>query len=766
MAQADVPGAEVPAPPADLATERQPARPSELSTDLAGRARALLDQAEAGLATGDIDAAETLLADMAGILAVSEDRSSLVGQALWLAAMVSLTRGRLDEFARTSASAIDGYVLAGDTQTADALRQARAELVQRIEHEYAVRTHGASGLLDVLAEQAATLLARARGEVDWDTVDRDRDQLAALVELPAPPGRHSPTSVAGLLPLARLVRALELDSIESMVMAVLVPLCARPELAAQARELAGEQTDGQPDHGPHGEPEARPGFSAGFLASLLFSQPSARESVIHALGPRAPLVRYRAVRLCDRDNPRSASPWDQRVTLEPALLWFMRATPLTRCPLPEGVTAYHPEDFWLDIAPPLRPVVETLSQAFAAPRSSLLVLAGRPGTGKLTATLAAAAQAGRPLIAVDADALSEEPLREALAVAVRDAFLHGAVLLIRWQWQRSMGELPTAVRAALAEPGLRLCVATTEAHGRMVLDLVRQKRADVALLTMPAVAESEQHLAWRESLAALGVPVADENSAQRNDDAKHDANDDDDDIQAQLCRPGLSIGDIVETVVEAIARSDALGQPVTVASLATCLNERLVRELETWAEVVPPDERPLAALMPAEAARRVADWVADVAETIRGGQLEFDELGLAVAESARPERIAGGLFGGSANVDELVALALARQTDSRLARIDIDALMLAPVDAALAHLRDTAAAAGRAGAILLVERADSLAIEPANPLTHSLARLLADRPASILLCADEPDNLPLALAVRLDDRWRLDLRLDLPIRAD
>ena len=697
------------APSADAATTA--ATPEE-------RARALLEQAEAGLAAGALDRSEALLGEMADILASTENRSTLIGQALWMAAMVSLARGRMDEFARTSLSAIEGFSLTGDTQTANALRFARTELLQRVDHERSVRETGASGLLDVLAEQTEHLLARARGELPWSLVDRDREQLAGLVSLAA-------DDAEGVQPLARLLRSLELDSVEAMIVAVLAPLGMDPAQAHAARALAGD-------------PEDAPGVATGFLASLLFAGKAAQAAVIDALAPGAPLQRYRVVRVCQPGSPQS-----QRVELEPAILWFLRATPLPHTPLPAGVSAYQPSEFDLDIAPPLLDLVETLTRALAAPRSSLLVLAGRPGTGKLTATLAAAAHAGRPVIAVDADQLTEAQLARALPQAVRDAFCHGAALLVRWQWPEAHSELPAPVRAVMGEPGLRLCLATTVGHARMALTLARQQRADVLLLETPAVGEEEQHLAWRDSLTALGLGglgVPESDLSER--------------IQARLCRPGLAIGDIAETVIEAMARADASGQPVTVTGLQRCLDSRLGRELARYTEVLAGPSGPMSWLADAPA---IEDTLTDMTAAILGGQQHYDEMGLHIESSTRPERIAGQLTGGTVRLRQAVAGELAKRVEAPVARIDIRDLLLVSADSALARLADAVAAAGRAGAVLLLEHADALIGATDGRLPAGLGQLLSRRTATVLLGMDRAQDIPLAVASHLDDHWLIDL---------
>lgn len=633
---------------------RDPRAPAEADFE------ALLERAARALDTADLIDATGALGELAQLLPDDPTNAPLLGRALWLASLVSLGQGRLDDFVATSDDAIATLEAAGNSRAAADARAARGEILGRLERSIDVQARGAIGYLDAVDAHVSLLLEAAAGRASWAAVDRDRLQLEDLARTPA-------DAAGRALPIVRLAAGLALDPLELTAVLVLVGLANRPQLAAEAHRLLGEADDA-------------PGFRARDVAELGLQREDARASLVDRLADRGRLVRSRVV-----DVVAGGPPDDRRVAVGSDLLWFLRDLPLVELPRPPGLDAWVAAAGDVALMAPLRPASARVAAALGAARAPVIALVGSRGAGKATVALAAAATAGRPLLVVDPEHAGSAGAAEAVAIGVRDARLHGAALLVR------LDRGPAPIAAAVDQPAVPLILAIDAADAVDALAELRRRRADLAVIEVPSLPLSEQVRLWTQGATTLAMPALD--PAQ---------------VESFLVRPGLLAGDVADSLVAAVAAS-ATGAEPTVRAIAGQLEQRLTAELAAAAALITPG---VPVLSPALAAA-----VDAVAATVRAGAVDVDAWGLGARQSDRPAHVAVALAGDAVAHAPSIARALAAALEAPLVRLDAREL---PDDAA-ARVGALASLAGRANAVVWIDHADAAGGRAARAVAAGMA---------------------------------------------
>jgi hypothetical protein len=642
------------------------------STQAVARAESLLVRAEHDLLEGRVGAAHQVVTELAAILAEEIELPGLLGRGLWLAALLSLVQGRLDDFDRNSAAAIDSLELAGDTGAAAVARVARLEILDRLAAELAIAELGAAGLLEAQHRYALHAIARTRGELGWDVVNRDRDHLAQLVQ--ALEARGEPA------PLGRLIRALGIDSFEAVLISLLIPLCASDELARAA-----------------GGDGAASGIPAGVLAALAFDRPLARAAMLERLAPAATLVRRAVVRVHGAGGrPPTAA---DRLSIDPHVLWFLRTGRIEAGGLPRGVTWHEPTA--APLAAHLLPAAEQVARAIGTTASPLVIVSGDVGAGKVSLVFAAAAIGPRPVMVVDADRLRDSELAALWPEVARDAALSNSVVYLRCE-RRAPSLAP-----ALAEQQLSVVLGTTPSRAPWLVSEARRVRADVVPVQVATMSTAEQISAWSQALQELGRELIPSSK-----------------LAARLCRPELTIGDIVDSATEAVARADAAAVAVDRALLELVLQERFVDRLRGLADVVLPAPAIASGLRP-----EVVTWIDAVAALIIRG----DDGLWGGGENAGGARTRAAMRVSGATEAERLAVVtnLAARLQCPLVRLDTSALLAAPAAMAAAHFGDVVSLAARADALLVLRWHE---VPPLHPIRRSLAATAAGRTVMLAIC--------------------------------
>ncbi len=197
---------------------------------------AALAEVEAAIAADRLDDAIARLGRIAGALLEQAPEPVSLAHATWLAGAVALRSGDPEAFERLSRDAVHGLRLAGDAARAATALASRDELIAQLADVREVQTRGAAGLMAVLDRHCATLrdIAATDGwdDLRWPAVNRRRALLPALVALVE-------TTTGEPAPLARVLDELELDPVESVLLATLAPLsrAAEPILPNQLARL-------------------------------------------------------------------------------------------------------------------------------------------------------------------------------------------------------------------------------------------------------------------------------------------------------------------------------------------------------------------------------------------------------------------------------------------------------------------------------------------------------------------------------------------------
>jgi hypothetical protein len=157
-----------------------------------------------------------------------------LAHAHWLAGAIALREGDERAFVTLTRHAVAGLRMAGEDDLARSAIASRAELLEQLVDLQDVQTRGNAGLMDVLDRQCARLydIAATGGWRDtrWAAVNRQRALLPALVALVE-------ATTGAPAALAVIIDDLELDGVESVLLATLAPL-SRAGTAMTANRLA------------------------------------------------------------------------------------------------------------------------------------------------------------------------------------------------------------------------------------------------------------------------------------------------------------------------------------------------------------------------------------------------------------------------------------------------------------------------------------------------------------------------------------------------
>ena len=144
-----------------------------------------------------------------------------LAHANWLAGAIALREGDERAFVTLTKHAVAGLRMAGEDDLARSAIASRAELLEQLVDLQDVQTRGNAGLMDVLDRQCARLydIAATGGWRDerWSAINRQRALLPALVALVE-------ATTGAPAPLAAIIDELELDGVESVLLATLAPL--------------------------------------------------------------------------------------------------------------------------------------------------------------------------------------------------------------------------------------------------------------------------------------------------------------------------------------------------------------------------------------------------------------------------------------------------------------------------------------------------------------------------------------------------------------
>jgi len=180
-----------------------------------------LVEVELAIVENRLDDAARFLGAIAQTLLEGAPNPLELAHAHWLAGAVALRGGDERSFVTLSRHAVESLRLAGEDDRMRSAIGSRAELLEQLADLQEVQERGAAGLMNVLDRQCARLcdIAAAGGWNDprWPLVNRQRALLPALVAL-------IERSTGAAAPIAVIIEELELDSVESVLLATLAPL--------------------------------------------------------------------------------------------------------------------------------------------------------------------------------------------------------------------------------------------------------------------------------------------------------------------------------------------------------------------------------------------------------------------------------------------------------------------------------------------------------------------------------------------------------------
>lgn len=432
-------------------------------------------------------------------------------------------------------------------------------------------------------------------------------------------------------------------------------------------------------------------FDAAFLIELLAyvgPSPFDADALAAELGPAAPLVRWRLLRLGAVRGWGTEGPTLERPVMVPdrVLAWM------------KGERHFEPERFGRSarlypIAPQAMP--ETLPETIqhTLPRVLFreqdgrrlpLLVTGPALVGKTEALVAAAARHGRPALEVDLEAvtLAAQPA-ELLLDLVREARLYDAVLLLRHAelLPELRGELRRTLLAVLDEGAVWIALtATTD-----VPELLRRATGVQSYrLELPSAAL--QARLWDEVLpAAARAPQIV--------------------TQEIVRRYHLSPGDIREAAQQALGQAHASGTGglVTLDDVVGAVRDRLrhrlgdIAELLTtplgWADMVLGDE--------------VNGRIDELLAAVRFQATVMDEWGL--GRKVSYGRATSALFSGPPGTGKtMVAMLIAKALGLELFRVDLSRVVSKWVGETEKNLGRAFDEAKSAQAVLLFDEADAL----------------------------------------------------------
>lgn len=180
-----------------------------------------LEEVELAVAEDRLGDATRILGAVAQRLLEGPPAPLALAHANWLAGAVALREGDERSFVTLSRHAVEGLRLAGEDDRVRSAIASRAELLEQLADLQAVQERGVAGLMEVLDRQCARLceIAASDGWRDprWPLVNRQRALLPALIALVE-------ATTGAPAPLAVVIDELELDAVESVLLATLAPL--------------------------------------------------------------------------------------------------------------------------------------------------------------------------------------------------------------------------------------------------------------------------------------------------------------------------------------------------------------------------------------------------------------------------------------------------------------------------------------------------------------------------------------------------------------
>lgn len=671
-------------------------------SDRGARVEALLAGAEASLRRGELVQAVDALAAAASAIGDETEHSHALGRAAWLAALVALLEGDRDGFYQHAEGAVMSLGFSGDTATAARVALAGSELGARADDHARVRDHGIVGLLEALARSTSLLLdlAEERAGADdprWGLIDKDRDDIPQLLGLFQ--------QITGQpAPLARAVVAYGMDPIESAVLAVLLPLSVFDLLAERFARVAKE---------------SRPGWlSADGIARVCFANALSRQAARNRMAHGGRL--HREALLQVQGDP-------VQVRLEPGFAAYLQGAWVSAAG--DSVAAVELEDVrdQPELITALSEARRQLERTLVSEAARPVVVFGRDGAGKRTLVRAAAATAGRAILRVRIEALVDEPA-QVLAKCRRDALLWGAVVHV----DLASGQLVDPLLAIVAQPGPSWVLTLPADTDPLTRALLRRECAELVELELAPIPLDAQAATWRSLLVARGLaPPADA------------------DLELEACRPGLVVGDLVDAINRASDPADAV-------ALGDALTVRLFAEMERLAEPMAWGEgegEGDADDDPSHLSDGARDLLIQVAESIEAGRAVVSDWGLTTERSNLLAPAIVHAHGSDLGRAELVSF-LAGAVAMPPFRLDLASLIALGSLAAEARLDAVFEAAGRLGAIVVIEPADALVGAEADGLARAVARQLSRALTSVVLAADSPE-LPRALEAQVE--WEIDV---------
>ena len=431
------------------------------------------------------------------------------------------------------------------------------------------------------------------------------------------------------------------------------------------------------------EPERRQPDVA-WLVELLAFAPADRAALLDELGPGAPLVRWRLVRL---GAPRGWTPEGplvaQPVAVSPRIAAFLG-----------GRTAFDAAAFdpavrlRTDSDPVAAPLLATMGRALFRThhgRHLPAVVVGSALSGKATAATAAARAAGHPTLEVDLEGLvmAADPVSLLLDVE-REARLQGALLVLR------RGELLGEARADVR---------------RAVLNLLGTGAVPVAVTTRDPLPELVRRVPGTQSVR-LELPTGEEQlrlwRTALPDDVPRAA---EANLDAIVGRYHLTPGDILEAGSQAIAHAHLRGPgaEVTLADLVAAVRGRLRHRLADIAELV---VTPLGwgdLVLRDDVHERIREFLS----TVKHRSTVMQDWGF--ADKVAYGRAVSALFSGPPGTGKtMVATLIAKELGLELFRVDLSRVVSKWVGETEKNLGRAFDEAGNSQAVLLFDEADAL----------------------------------------------------------
>ena len=359
---------------------------------------------------------------------------------------------------------------------------ARALLARYLANQAERRPSGPSPFAVSATEVAATLAgegfpAPRRSPPHDARVDAARAALVA----------HATGDRGGLGPLGLLVRRLDLDELDLVILATLVAADLDPELERAMSFALDDFTRKRPDVGfvvrLIGAGDR--GAEAEVLSRLVDGAALRRRQLVIAAGEGP--VALRVVRAADRVAMllRGLDVIDEALH---GAAWL--APPVARhaVVMDDGIYG-------------------GIARALERPTARVL-LAGRPGTGRGLAVAAIAAERGDPVLRVDLARLADpRDVRstERIAIAVREAALRGAIALFEGPAEGDGGDaLGAALRAlAAAASGVATPIALTLASRPAWLSAAFPELVEI---DVPAPGLAQRIELWRRAIPAAVAP--------------------------------------------------------------------------------------------------------------------------------------------------------------------------------------------------------------------------------------------------------------------